>query len=81
MSIKKEKISGRIIDLNIKSASLKSASYDILTEKLTVTFNSGTSYSYYKIPVLTFTKFKLAKSQGVYLNTHIVPNYSYRKVK
>jgi hypothetical protein len=81
MSIKKEKISGRIIDLNINSTSLKSASYDMLTEKLTVTFNSGKSYAYYKVPVLDFTKFKLAKSQGVYLNTHIVPNYNYRKVK
>ena len=81
MSIKKEKISGKMIDVTINSSSLKSASYDALTEKLTVTFNSGAAYKYEQVPMLVFTKFRLAKSQGQYFNKTISPNFKFRKLK
>lgn len=80
MSIKKEKIAGEIIDVSIKSSSLKSASYNLLSERLTITFNSGTVYEYRKVPMLEFTKFRLAKSQGTYFNKYIAKDYKFKKV-
>ena len=81
MSVKKEKINGKMIDLNIKSSSLKSASFDCLTEKLTVTFNSGISYEYRKVPTLLFTKFRLSESQGKFFNKYIAKEFKFKKVK
>jgi hypothetical protein len=81
MSVKKEKINGKMIDLNIKSTSLKSASFDCLKENLTVTFNSGTSYEYKKVPTLLFTKFRLSESQGKFFNRYIAKEYKFKKVK
>ena len=81
MSVTKEKISGKMIDVSIKSSSLKSASYDCLNESMTVTFNSGSVYKYSEVPLSLFTKFRMAKSQGQYFNKHISPNYIYRKVR
>jgi hypothetical protein len=80
MSIKKEKIAGEIIDVSIKSTSLKSASYNLLSERLSITFNSGTTYEYRKVPMLEFTKFRLAKSQGTYFNKYIAKDYKFKKV-
>lgn len=80
MSIKKEKIAGEIIDVSIKSSSIKSTSYNMLSENLTITFNSGVSYEYRKVPTLEFTKFRLAKSQGTYFNKYISSNYKFKKV-
>lgn len=81
MSIKKEKIAGKMIDVAINSSSLKSASYDSLTENLIVTFNSGAMYKYAQVPMLVFTKFRLAKSQGQYFNKSISPNFKFRKMR
>jgi hypothetical protein len=81
MSIKKEKIAGKMIDVAIKSASLKSASYDSLTENLTVTFNSGATYKYAQVPMLVFTKFRLAKSQGQYFNKSISTSFKFKKLR
>ena len=81
MSIKKEKISGKMIDVQIKSSSLKYASYDCLNESMTVTFNSGASYKYAEVPLSIFTKFRMSKSQGQYFNKHISPNFMYKKVR
>jgi hypothetical protein len=80
MSIKKEKINGEMIDVTINSSSLKSASYDSLSERLTITFNSGVSYEYRKIPMLLFTKFRLAKSQGTYFNKFIAKEFKFKKL-
>ena len=81
MSIKKEKIAGKMIEVTLNSSSLKSASYDTLTEKLTVTFQSGVSYRYSEVPMQVFTRFRLAKSQGQFFNKNISPNYLYKKVR
>jgi hypothetical protein len=81
MSIKKEKIAGKMIDVTINSSSLKSASYDMSNENLTVTFKSGVSYRYSEVPMQLFTKFRLAKSQGQFFNKNISPNYLYKKVR
>ena len=81
MSIKKEKLNGVMIDLTINSSSLKSASYNTLTEKLKVTFASGVSYRYSDVPMQLITKFRVAKSQGQFFNKNISPNYLYKKVR
>ena len=81
MSVKKEQIAGKMIYTSIKSTSLKSASYDTLSENLRVMFNNGTSYEYKKVPSQTFTKFRLAKSQGKFFNENISKKYTYKKVK
>ena len=81
MSIKKEKISGKMIDVQIKSSSLKSASYDCLKSDMYVTFVNGTTYKYSEVPMSVFTKFRMAESQGKYFNKTISPNYLYKKVK
>lgn len=81
MSIKKEKINLEMIEVTIKSSTIKSASYDSLAERLTITFNSGHSYEYRKVPMVTFTKFRLAKSQGTYFNKYISNEFKFKKVK
>ena len=81
MSVKKEKIEGKMINVKISSTSLKAASYDTLKENLRVTFTNGTSYEYKSVPSPLFTKFRMAKSQGKFLNQHIVKQFSTRKVK
>jgi hypothetical protein len=81
MSVKNEKIAGKMIYTSIKSTSLKSASYDTLNENLRVLFNSGTAYEYKQVPSTTFTKFRLAKSQGKFFNENISNNFTYKKVK
>lgn len=81
MSIKKEQIAGKMIYTSIESTSLKSASYDTLSESLRVMFNNGTTYEYKNVPSKIFTKFRLSKSQGKFFNEHISKNYTYKKVK
>ena len=81
MSVKQEQIAGKMIYTSIKSTSLKSASYDTLSENLRVMFNNGTTYEYKGVPSKTFTKFRLAKSQGKFFNENISKNYTYKKLK
>jgi hypothetical protein len=81
MSVKKEQIAGKMIYTSIKSTSLKSASYDTLSENLRVLFNNGNAYEYKQVPSTTFTKFRLAKSQGKFFNENISKKYTFKKVK
>lgn len=81
MSVKKEQIAGKMIYASIKSTSLKSVSYDTLSENLRVLFNNGTAYEYKQVPSTTFTKFRLAKSQGKFFNENISKKYTFKKVK
>ena len=80
MSIKKEKINGKMVDVVFNSSSLKSASYDSLTEKLTITFTSGSIYEYKKVPWLLFTKFRLAESQGKFFIKNIKDSFTFKKI-
>ena len=81
MSVKKEKLNGKMIEVSVKSTSIKSAAYDTIYQKMMVTFNNGTTYAYREVPVQLFTKFRLAKSQGQYFNKYISRNFQYKKVK
>jgi hypothetical protein len=81
MSVKKEKINGKMIEVSIKSTSLRAAKYDTLKESLRVSFVNGNIYEYTSVPSTTFTKFRLAKSQGKFFNQNISKAFTYRKVK
>ena len=50
MAILSEKINGKEILIEIDSSNLKSASYNTEGGTLVVTFKSGGSYEYYKVP-------------------------------
>ena len=81
MSVKKEKIKGKMIEVSIKSTSVTKASYDALKENLRIAFVNGNIYEYQGVPSTIFTKFRLAKSQGTFLNLNIVNRYKSRRVK
>lgn len=80
MGIISEKIEGTKIDVTIQSSNIKTASYNTETEDLTITFNNGSIYVYNKIPWNTFTKFRMAESQGKYFNENIARSYKFTKV-
>ena len=81
MSIKKEKINGKLIEVSITSSSMSKAKYDTLKESLRVQFNNGKIYEYMDVPSSIFTKFRLAKSQGKFFNENISKSYEFKKVK
>jgi len=79
MGIISEKIEGKLINVEINSSNLKSASYNTENEDLTITFNNGSIYVYNKVPWNVFTKFRLSQSQGKFFNTDISKVYKYTK--
>jgi hypothetical protein len=81
MAILSEKINGKLIDIEINSTNLVSASYNTENEDLLVTFKNGAIYEYNNIPWNKFTKLRLAESQGKYFNEHIAKGHTYKKVK
>ena len=54
--------------------------YDATARVLRVVFVSGEVYDYRKVPPAVYNEMKNSISKGVYLNRHIKPNYSYRKI-
>lgn len=80
MSIISEKIEGKTILVEINSSNLKSAGFDTESETLTITFNNGAIYEYYKFPWAKFTKFRMSESQGKFLNSNINGKYEFKKL-
>ena len=80
MAIISEQISGATINVVINSTNLKFASYQTEEQTLSVTFKNGTIYEYYEVPWEVFTKLRMSKSQGKFLNTSINKVYKYKKV-
>ena len=81
MAIISEKIEGNIINIEINSTNLKSASYDTESQDLTISFNNGSIYVYNKIPWTVFTKLRMSESQGKFFNSNISKKYDYTKIK
>lgn len=81
MGILTEKIEGKMINVDIQSSNLKSASYDTESTALTISFNSGSIYEYEKVPWDVFTKFRMSDSQGKFFNNNIGKVYTYKKIK
>ena len=81
MAIISEKIEGTMINVTIHSSNLKEANYNTESEDLTITFNNGAIYEYNKVPWNTFTKLRLAESQGKFFNENISKKFTYKRVK
>jgi hypothetical protein len=80
MAIISEKIENHIINVIITSSNLKMASYNTLTEELTITFNNNATYKYDKVPWPIFTKMRMSESQGKFFNEQISKKFTYTKV-
>jgi hypothetical protein len=80
MGIISEQIVGDVINVTIASSNLKSASYNTTDETLTVYFNTGAVYTYYKIPWGVFTKFRMSDSQGKFFSS-VIKKYEYKKIQ
>lgn len=80
MSIKSEKIEGKLIINEIESSNVIKTIYDTGEEKLLVTFKNGAEYEYEKVPHKIYTRFRMAESQGKYFSKEIAKNYKYKKI-
>ena len=80
MAIKSEKIEGKKIINEIVSSNVKKTTYDTETKTLMVTFNNGIEYLYEDVPHSSYTKFRMAESQGKYFSTEIAKKYKYKKI-
>jgi hypothetical protein len=80
MAITRETIQGTKIINEIKSSNIKSAEYDTESKKLIVEFNNGFKYEYDEVPHQTYTKFRMADSQGKFFTTDISKKFKYKKL-
>lgn len=80
MAILKEEIKGTKILNEIKSSNIKKTEYDTETKNLVVEFNNGLKYEYEEVPHQTYTKFRLAESQGKFFTTDISKVFKYKKI-
>ena len=80
MSVKKEKIEGKLIINEYESSNIKTTQYNTETNELIVEFKKGGEYSYSKVPITIFTKMRKAESQGAYFSKNISKKYKYKKL-
>lgn len=79
MAITSERIEGKLIHVDIKSSNIKSATYNVDTSLLSIVFNNGSIYEYEEVPWEIFVKFRLADSQGSFLNANVKNKYNFKK--
>lgn len=70
MILKQEK-NNEVTDALYASSTICASSYDRTTKDLTITFKNGGQYRYKDVSITDYTRFEIADSQGVVLNTHI----------
>lgn len=80
MAIKSEKIEGKQIINEVESSNLTKTVYDTGEKTMTVTFKNGAQYLYEDVPHSTYTKFRIAESQGSFFNKEISKKYKYKKM-
>jgi hypothetical protein len=80
MAIKSEKIQGTKIINEIESSNISKTEYDTTSKKLIVTFNNGQQYEYEEVPHQSYTKFRMAESQGKYFSTEIAKKHKFVKL-
>lgn len=80
MTIISEKVEGTVINVDITSSNLESASYDTESKILSITFNNGSIYEYYDFPWEKFIKFRMTESQGKFFRAEINGKYKFKKV-
>jgi len=80
MAITREIIDGTKIINEIKSSNIKKTEYDTNSKNLKVVFNNGAVYEYENVPHQTYTKFRVAESQGKFFSSEIAKKFKYKKV-
>ena len=81
MAILSERISGKNISVTLDSSNLKEATYNTDSKTLLVEFKNGVEYQYSDVPWDTFTKFRMAESQGSFFNKNIGRVFEYKKIE
>ena len=61
------------------SSNICASAYDRTSKNLTIIFNNGGQYRYSNVSETDYTRFELADSQGVVLNSHI-KKYDFEKL-
>jgi len=80
MGVKKETIEGTKIINEIDSTTIIKSVYDTESKEMVVEFKNGTKYQYNEVPHQTYTKFRMAESQGKYFNENIGRSHKYTKI-
>jgi len=80
MSIKSEKISGKLIINEYDSSNLSKSEYNTTNQELIMEFKKGGKYLYYKVPLKEFTKMRMSESQGSYFSKNISKQYKYKRL-
>jgi hypothetical protein len=71
-----------IIDRKIvKSHTIRSMGYDVLTRRLEVEFRDKSVYSYFNVPQFIYERSLTKDSINTYLNKLVYKNYDYKKEK
>ena len=63
----------------LRSSNLASAEYDVQTRALTITFKSGSAYTYSEVEQATYEGLLTAPSPGAYFAQHIKDQHSFTK--
>jgi hypothetical protein len=80
MAITRETISGTTILNEIKSSNIIRTQYDTISKKMIAEFKNGVKYEYDDISHQTYTKFRMAESQGNFFNINISKTHKYTKL-
>ena len=64
-------------EVQVNSSAIRSASYDVVSQVMTVNFTDGSEYSYDGVPPNVFDDFTGSGSPGSYFNQHIRGSYGY----
>jgi hypothetical protein len=80
MAVKRETIDGTKIINEIESSNIKKTTYDTESKNLICEFNNGLVYEYKDIPHGTYTKFRMAESQGKFFMSEIAKKFQYKKL-
>jgi hypothetical protein len=80
MSIKKEEIKGTKILNEVESANISRTEYDTESKEMIVEFKNGAKYKYDDVALSTYTKFRMAESQGKFFTAEISKKFKYSKL-
>ena len=80
MSIKKEEIKGTKILNEVESANISRTEYDTESKEMIVEFKNGAKYKYDDVALSTYTKFRMAESQGKFFTAEISKKFKYAKL-
>lgn len=64
-------------EVTINSSAIRSASYDVVSQVMTINFTDGTEYSYDGVPPSVFDDLVGSGSPGSYFNSNIRGAYGY----